>query len=96
MPNYYDILEVNNHASQVEIKKSFRNLALKYHPDKNKNSLDETTITRLITARMIMLLHDHGFPPLTLNEYTAILRSKEGIETAALAVVCGTSVRVLV
>ena len=40
MPNYYDILEVNNHASQAEIKKSFRNLALKYHPDKNKNSED--------------------------------------------------------
>lgn len=40
MSNYYDILEVNNHASQAEIKKSFRNLALKYHPDKNKNSED--------------------------------------------------------
>ena len=40
MSNYYDILEVNNHASHSEIKKSFRNLALKYHPDKNKNSED--------------------------------------------------------
>jgi hypothetical protein len=38
--NYYDILEVNIHASHSEIKKSFRNLALKYHPDKNKNSED--------------------------------------------------------
>jgi curved DNA-binding protein CbpA len=38
--NYYDILEVNNHASNSEIKRSFRNLALKYHPDKNKNSED--------------------------------------------------------
>ena len=40
MSNYYDILEVNYHASHSEIKKSFRNLALKYHPDKNKNSED--------------------------------------------------------
>ncbi len=40
MSNYYDILEVNNRASRSEIKKSFRNLALKYHPDKNKNSED--------------------------------------------------------
>ena len=40
MSNYYDILEVNSHASHSEIKKSFRNLALKYHPDKNKNSED--------------------------------------------------------
>lgn len=38
MPNYYDILEVSHTATQDEIKKSFRHLALKYHPDKNGNS----------------------------------------------------------
>jgi hypothetical protein len=38
--NYYDILEVDSRASHSEIKNSFRNLALKYHPDKNKNSED--------------------------------------------------------
>jgi hypothetical protein len=38
MPSYYEILEVNPGATQEEIKKSFRHLALKYHPDKNKNS----------------------------------------------------------
>src|ERR671930_984756 len=38
MPNYYNILGVSQHASQDEIRKSFRNLALKYHPDKNRNS----------------------------------------------------------
>lgn len=38
MPNYYDILEVDPTANHEEIKKSFRHLALKYHPDKNGNS----------------------------------------------------------
>ncbi len=38
MPNYYDILGVSQNATQDEIRKSFRNLALKYHPDKNRNS----------------------------------------------------------
>jgi DnaJ-class molecular chaperone len=36
--NHYDILGVNNNASQEEIRTSFRYLALKYHPDRNKNS----------------------------------------------------------
>lgn len=38
MPDYYEILGVPAEATQDEIKRSFRNLALKYHPDKNKNS----------------------------------------------------------
>jgi len=34
--NYYDILGVKEDASQAEIKKSFRKLAMKYHPDRNR------------------------------------------------------------
>ena len=38
MTNHYKVLEVTNTASEAEIRRSFRNLALKYHPDRNKNS----------------------------------------------------------
>lgn len=36
--NPYTILEVSNTTSQSEIRRAFQRKALKYHPDKNRNS----------------------------------------------------------
>jgi DnaJ-class molecular chaperone len=46
--NLYDILGVNEKATKEEIKKAYRTLQLKYHPDKNQNSQEAINMTQKI------------------------------------------------
>ena len=44
--NYYTILGINENASSEEIKKAYRTLQMKWHPDKNGGSQDSINMTQ--------------------------------------------------
>src|SRR6185437_54524 len=52
--SHYDVLQIKKNASNEEIKKSFRNLALKYHPDKNKSNDSKEKFLRIVEAYEIL------------------------------------------
>lgn len=48
MKSYYDLLELKPGASDEDLKKSYRRLAMKYHPDRNPNNKSAEELFKLI------------------------------------------------
>ena len=54
LPDYYKILEIPRSASQDEIKKRYRELAKKLHPDKSKGEKTDETMAEINKAYEIL------------------------------------------
>jgi len=52
--DYYDILGIDKNASKQNIKKAYRKLALKYHPDKNKEPGAEEKFKEISEAYAVL------------------------------------------
>ncbi|CAG8573018.1 3494_t:CDS:2, partial [Scutellospora calospora] len=63
--NYYEVLEVDKNSTQEEIKKAYRKLSLKWHPDKNPNNKEEAEAKFKEISKAYQILSD----PETRNLY---------------------------
>ncbi len=52
--DYYEVLDVPKNASKDEIKKAYRKLALKYHPDRNKSPDAEEKFKEISEAYAVL------------------------------------------
>jgi|GEM_PF-3801453 curved DNA-binding protein CbpA len=68
MESYYDILGVNKNSSIDEIKRAYRNLALKYHPDLNPNNRNAEMMFRKINQAYSILSNAYSRSQYDLNE----------------------------
>jgi len=58
MTDFYEILEVDKNATEEEIKKAYRRLALKWHPDKNPNNKTQAEEKFKLIAEAYEVLSD--------------------------------------
>ena len=56
--NYYKVLGVTRKTSKEEIKKAYRKLAMKYHPDKNKDNKEAEEKFKEISEAYAVLSND--------------------------------------
>lgn len=52
--DYYEVLGVSRHASPEDLKKAFRRLAMKYHPDRNKDDGAESRFKEIGEAYEVL------------------------------------------
>lgn len=57
--DYYEILGLSKGASKDEIKKAYRKIAIKYHPDKNKGNKESESIFKEATEAYEVLGDDN-------------------------------------
>ena len=68
--NFYNILGVDESSSSEEIKKAYRKLSLKYHPDKNQGNLESVKMFQKISEAYEVLGN-----PEKRNEYDNIRKN---------------------
>ena len=66
--DYYKTLGIDKKASPDEVKHAYKKLAVKYHPDVNKESGAETKFKEINDAKIKYWILGHGHPAVTLQD----------------------------
>ena len=78
--SFYKVLGVDEKASKEEIKKSYRTMQMKYHPDKNNNSQDAINMTQKLNEAYETLGDDEKREEYDVMRNNSFLKGGSGME----------------
>lgn len=78
--NFYKVLGVDEKASKEEIKKSYRTLQMKYHPDRNNNSQEANIMTQKLNEAYETLGDDEKREEYDMTRNNPFLKSGSNME----------------
>jgi len=78
--NFYKVLGVDEKASKEDIKKSYRTLQMKYHPDRNNNSQEANIMTQKLNEAYETLGDDEKREEYDMTRNNPFLKGGSGME----------------
>ena len=55
MRDYYEILGVNKNADEASLKRAYRDLAMKYHPDRNPDNKEAAENVMIVPGGKVII-----------------------------------------